>query len=453
MSSPSGGAILFDDALDEAAKAIEGAGLDLTGCAATLLRDLRGKIRLHIRWPDGTAPPENAKNTLKDRLASIGPYGTRTVYLDAGTKKDRDFPLADVLENERIPFHPSIGEGRTPAATWYRFERRFSKDAWLPGTETGEAHVPWPEEPGKPIVISFYGFKGGVGRTTALAAFALHVAETLSKSVVVVDLDLEAPGISSLLLREKDEGMNEEETEEPPQDPLDLGVVDFLIEQRIGRTPPLPLTRFFVGSPHTRGAGSIRVVPAGRLDSRYLEKLGRVDLQGVVEPGQPVRASLLALLERLRDELNPHAILLDVRAGLHDLGGVSLSGLSHLELLFAVHSEQTWAGLPIVLDHLGRLRADWVKLVHTMVPPESRGGRELHEEFLTRAFKIFSQHYYKPDEIPGPNNEQAAHHAYRLPFREALMAMSDLSSARSSLLSDEHRLFCEQLARDTGLQD
>ncbi|XXY54237.1 hypothetical protein WME91_24205 [Sorangium sp. So ce269] len=444
--------VLFDEALDAAARAVEGAGIDLSGCIATLLRDLRGKLRLHIQWPEDRSIPEDAKNQLKKRLASIGPYATNVVYLETEAKKGRDFPLIESLERERLSFKPDLG-GIEPVATWYRFERRFSKDAWLPGNETGFHQQPWPYVPGRsPLVISFYGFKGGVGRTTALAAFALYAAEQLAKNVAVVDLDLEAPGIGSLLLGEED--ISEEDpayTDNQREITLDLGVVDFLLEQRIGRTPSLPLSRFYVGSPHVTGTGSIRVVPAGRLDHRYLEKLGRVDVHGLVEPGQPVREPLLELLKRLRDELTPDVILLDVRAGLHDLGGVSLSGLSHLELIFAVHSPQTWAGLPMVLEHLGRLRADWIKMVHAMVPPESRGGKELHEQFVTKAYNVLSRHYYKVGEIPGPTDEAAAHWAYRLPFREALMAISSLSSSRSSLLADEHRVLCEQLAKDSGL--
>lgn len=50
--------------------------------------------------------------------------------------------------------------------------------------------------PRQPRTIAFYSFKGGVGRTTALT----HIAWTLARrgrKVVVVDLDLEAPGLSS----------------------------------------------------------------------------------------------------------------------------------------------------------------------------------------------------------------------------------------------------------------
>jgi cellulose biosynthesis protein BcsQ len=429
MSEP----ILFDTALEAAAVAIEQAGVDLAGCEATLLRDLRGRLRLHIKKnPAGQAWPKDAKNDLKKALHSVEPFGTDVVYLEADGGHSKDFPLADVLKAERV--RADLG-GSSPRATWYRLERRFSKQAWL--EVQGTAQEPWSLDENPAPVLSFYGFKGGVGRTTALAAFALYAAETLNKSVVVVDLDLESPGIGSLLTGA---GV-----------PLDLGVVDFLIEQQIRRTTPLPIERFWVDSPYVSGVGSIRVVPAGQLDLHYLEKLGRVDVQGLVEPGQAIREPLLALLKLLRDRAKPDVLLLDVRAGFHDLGGVSLSGLSHLELIFAAHAPQTWAGLSIVLNHLGYLRGDWVKLVHTMVPPNTRGGDDLHKSFVAKAYEVCSEHYYRKDAIPGPEDQEATHSAYRLTFREALLALGDLGVAKSELLADEHRLFCAQLAEDIGL--
>jgi hypothetical protein len=428
---------LFDNALEAAVDAIESAGVDLTGCEATLLRDLRGKLRLHVVRPPDAKWPDAAKTTLKKALASIAPFGTDVVYL-GGHKED---PLTSVVERDRVPLPPEV-VGSTPrVATWFKVERRLSKDAWI--IENQKDQEPWPLavdgtfDAATPPVLSFYGFKGGMGRTTALAAFALYLANDLARNVVVVDLDLEAPGISALLLGDAIQ--------------VDLGVADFLLEAQIGRHPPLAMSRFLLGSPFGSGAGSVRVVPAGRLDSHYLEKLGRVDVHGIVEPGAQLRSPLLRLLERVRDEAKPDVILLDVRAGLHDLGGVSLSGLSHLELIFASHTSQTWAGLPLILRHLGLLRAGWIRLVHTMIPPASRGGDALHADFMKRAYDECCAAYYLEDEVPAIDDEDAAHAAYRLPFREALMAISDLGVAKADLLSDEHRRFCERLADDVGL--
>ena len=48
-------------------------------------------------------------------------------------------------------------------------------------------------------MVVFYSVKGGVGRSTALAVAAWHFAQ-LGKKVMVVDMDLESPGLSSSLL-------------------------------------------------------------------------------------------------------------------------------------------------------------------------------------------------------------------------------------------------------------
>jgi len=51
-----------------------------------------------------------------------------------------------------------------------------------------------------PYLFTFYSFKGGVGRSMAL----MNVAYTLAgrgRHVLVVDMDLEAPGLSGFLHR------------------------------------------------------------------------------------------------------------------------------------------------------------------------------------------------------------------------------------------------------------
>ena len=69
-------------------------------------------------------------------------------------------------------------------------------------------------------VTSFYSFKGGVGRTTATVLSALLLARQ-GKKVMIVDFDLEAPGLASIFANRSD---NAEEL-------LSVnGFVDFLID-------------------------------------------------------------------------------------------------------------------------------------------------------------------------------------------------------------------------------
>jgi MinD-like ATPase involved in chromosome partitioning or flagellar assembly len=44
------------------------------------------------------------------------------------------------------------------------------------------------------LIATFYSYKGGVGRTMALANLAIILAR-LGRKVLIVDLDLEAPGL------------------------------------------------------------------------------------------------------------------------------------------------------------------------------------------------------------------------------------------------------------------
>jgi len=47
--------------------------------------------------------------------------------------------------------------------------------------------------------VTFYSFRGGVGRSTALGLVAGILATEKKRREVILDFDLEAPGISILL--------------------------------------------------------------------------------------------------------------------------------------------------------------------------------------------------------------------------------------------------------------
>lgn len=430
--------VLFDNAPLVISESLEAAGVDLSGFEATLVRDLLGRIRVYLQHPKDWLQEANerrqAVQRLNDSLKAGAPYAAGSVILDElGVQPDEArMPLVDDLRAARHRLKPGPVSAK---AEWFIYERRFSKDLWR--IESAKPMEPWGFSKAVPRVVSFYGFKGGVGRTTALAAFALYLSDK-GKSVVVLDLDLEAPGAAAMLATED----------------IDLGIVDFLIESRVERQPPLALSRYYQQSPLAKGSGTIRVFPAGKLDRNYIEKLGRIDIQGLSRPAHAVRMLFLELIKRVRSDIDPDAILLDVRAGLHDLGGASLSGLSHLELLFAENSPQTWAGFPLVLRHLGRLRADWVKFVHTMAPPRRRPEEtDCSADFRKRAYEMCSEEYYLADEVPGPQDTAATHYAYELPYREALRGLSDPLMTTDLLLADEHKAFCQQLARDLDLED
>jgi cellulose biosynthesis protein BcsQ len=239
-------------------------------------------------------------------------------------------------------------------------------------------------EAGPPIVV-FYSFKGGLGRSTCLASFAIQRARAGDR-VVVLDLDLGSPGIGRVLAADP-QGLTSP-----------LGVVDFLVEQA---PTEVPLANYFHRCTSVAGSGELIVFPAGRVDEAYADKLARVDIEGA---DSTAKSALGTLLGRVRDELKPQWVLLDAPVGLSDLAGRLLSGFAHLHVLLGTTQEQSWQGLNRVLDRLGKARVERglpqheVVLVQAMVPVCAVGGRLARRAFAGRAWQEFDDRYYASED-------------------------------------------------------
>ncbi|MCC6217275.1 MAG: ParA family protein [Polyangiaceae bacterium] len=159
------------------------------------------------------------------------------------------------------------------------------------------------EAVGASKVVAFYGFRGGSGRTTALT----HVAAALAargRTVVAVDLDLEAPGLGTVLrCGDSVEGK---------------GSLALLRAAELADSPDDERLRI---APHLVAVGAdlppIRVIPAGRLGPQYYAQLDLLNpaLWHVMDGPSPLRL----LFERIRAELEPDFILADCRTGLAPL--------------------------------------------------------------------------------------------------------------------------------------
>ena len=265
-------------------------------------------------------------------------------------------------------------------------ERIRSRGFWV----NPPSNPAWSVREGYPPVVAFYSYKGGVGRTTVLSSFAVQRAR-LGDTVVVIDLDLDAPGVGTLLAS----GV-----------PDELGVVDYLIESPLH--PQLDLSDYYhycLGSsspPVLAGTGQIIVFPAGRIDADYLAMLARLDLEPTASEGNH---PLLRMLEQTRKELSPDWILIDSRAGLSEASGFALSGLANLTVLLGTPSIQSWHGLRLVVERLGaeRLRLGLPQaeclVVQTMTPENSDTADSAKLAFREEAEDAFEAVYYAEDPI------------------------------------------------------
>lgn len=374
----------IDEARERAvAFLIEGFHSAPAGAKAVLIEDLYGKLRL-VLWP-GKKPDDSFVSSLRQGLASeAGQAWAEDIWLVTKDVLKPDLLVYEGTWDEAIP-HPDEARLRL-------MDRHRTRGAWMaPFTEPPWAVGGRGKQRGPPILV-FYSFKGGVGRTTALASFAIQRARR-GERVAVIDTDFDAPGVGTLLAADR-QGTTAR-----------WGAVDYLLERPQG---PVEFRDYYHAcrrEPVT-GNGEILVIPAGRIDAGYVGKLSRLDLEPRPVEGEGAHP-LLMLLDETRDALQPQWILIDSRAGLADSAGLLLQGLGHLYVLFGTSSEQSWRGLRLVIDRLGadrvqrkRAQAECL-LVHAMVPRSPEVFAEAAAEFSERARDEFSEHFYAASEDEG----------------------------------------------------
>lgn len=166
------------------------------------------------------------------------------------------------------------------------------------------------------MFVTFYSYKGGVGRTLALAntAYLLASAKREPCRVLLWDFDLEAPGL--LHLYRCHWGQRK------------LGFVD-LVDTYLGEAKVPPIAEYI----HSSDVPGIDLLPAGHIDEKYSEKLERINWRLVYE-----RASGYDLLEAIKasiSSLQPRYdyVLIDSRTGYSDVGGICLHQLPELVVL------------------------------------------------------------------------------------------------------------------------
>jgi MinD-like ATPase involved in chromosome partitioning or flagellar assembly len=178
---------------------------------------------------------------------------------------------------------------------------------------------------------TFYSYKGGVGRTLALANVASHLAMR-GKKVLVVDFDLEAPGITTL-----------DFCAEARQRP---GVVDFIHAYlRDGSAPNVCAFIHRCGFTNASDGAmlELHVMPAGDQSAAYGESFAKIDWRELYEE----RDGFL-LIEDLREQwanLGYDYVLIDSRTGLTDVSGVCTRQLPDSVVTLFFPNEQNLAGL------------------------------------------------------------------------------------------------------------
>lgn len=210
--------------------------------------------------------------------------------------------------------------------------------------------VDWLRTPKKnllqtPIVV-FASIKGGVGRSTALCVAASHLAGR-GKRVLAIDMDLEAPGLGTMLL----------DARTMPK----YGLLDYAVERILGDVPREFILDSVAPSWLANGRGRIDVVPAigartAKSPENVLPKIARAYLPTVVGDSEISFSSVVAdYIKEVSDGSRYDVILVDARAGLHETTASALLGLGAEIYLFGVNQTQTFTGFDFLLSHVSQI--------------------------------------------------------------------------------------------------
>ena len=182
-------------------------------------------------------------------------------------------------------------------------------------------------------IITFYSYKGGVGRTLALANIGVLLAKR-GKRVLLMDWDLEAPGLDRYFRPYIEEGF-----------PTDRGVIHLLHEATSNSgadwRPHVQEVTVKAENTEPKTTYTLSIIPIGVASPDYGLKVSSFSWAAFMgeKNGCPI-------IERWRDEWRKEFdfILIDSRTGITDTGGICTVLLPDLLVLVFTANDQSFEG-------------------------------------------------------------------------------------------------------------
>lgn len=227
------------------------------------------------------------------------------------------------------------------------------------------------DEVGK--VITFYSYKGGVGRSMALANIGVLLAREEYR-VLLLDWDLEAPGLETYF-GGSNTGSQTQLSYKSQDRP---GVIDILLSAD-GKSS---LSWRECINTLSFSGGKLDLISAGKRDSSYKKRLRELDWGMLYE-----ERSIGDFLDEMRQELkeNYDFILVDSRTGITDIGDICTVLLPDILVTLFIANRQNIDGCREIVERAQRARqklpVDRSKLV--VVPVAARDESDSEYEQAT----------------------------------------------------------------------
>jgi MinD-like ATPase involved in chromosome partitioning or flagellar assembly/tetratricopeptide (TPR) repeat protein len=186
--------------------------------------------------------------------------------------------------------------------------------------------------------VSFYSYKGGTGRTLLLANLAVYAAR-LGRTVVMVDLDLEAPGLAYKF---------------QPSPTGKRGVLEWLSAPRRPDVAEMAETLEVV-NPFNDG-GALWLIGAGPPPSMdFLRDVRRLQSTAFADDSSRAVAGMLDLRTAIAEHFAPDFLFLDARTGISNTNAITTRVLAEDVVALTLDTREQLEGTRAVLQSLAPL--------------------------------------------------------------------------------------------------
>ena len=235
----------------------------------------------------------------------------------------------------------------------------------------------------RPFVVTFYSFKGGVGRSTSLA-FVANLLATRGHRVVMVDFDLEAPGLSFA---------HPVETSETPK----YGVLDYIHQRYLTPEEDIPKIDDCIRQISMLARGELYLIPAGEYDEGYIHRLADLNIHVLYQSeANPIHQ----LLDDVNKSLDPDIVLIDARTGFTEMGAVALFDRADLGIICFSPTKQSYAGLKWVVKAASKQRKyNGIPDLRFLLTPMPPVASIQQQEWLGQAADWITEHWGIPSDV------------------------------------------------------
>lgn len=262
--------------------------------------------------------------------------------------------------------------------------------------------------------------EGGVGRSTALGMVAILLANR-NRRVVIIDFDLEAPGIS-ILFRPDSVGRNGAEN---------YGVLDYIHQRYLTPNENIPAIEDCIHQVDLPSRGELFLVSAGEYNENYVHRLAELDrrtwqsfYKGEMNPAHQ-------LIKDIKEQVDPDVILIDARPGFNDTGAIALLDLADTGFICFSPTDQSFDGLRWVI-RAARKQSDYQgkpDLRFLLTPMPALAEDQLNA-WITKAEDWIVEHWGLPDGV------SVGEIYYKIFYNPSITALSNLISSPVNLLND-----------------